>query len=426
MLRLNRGQARPLRRETEPLCWPLCRSAREARSFQRGRSPLPQLQSKSARTALVQALPFSAADLERVLSPLEPCGLPRAAYTDESVLTFERERIFGRVWVCVGREQELARPGEFLRARVAGEELVIVRGVDLELRAFYNICRHRGLLLLEPERGRLLELICDYHGWVYEPSGALRVAPHMPPSFRRECHGLATVRLDVLHGFVFVCLDAEVPPLAESLGGAPEWLTRPELGHLRLGRSLSHEVAANWKLLVENFQESHHFQRVHPALERQTPSVSATTWSSGGTWLGGLMELSPGLRTVAAPSGVVRPFIVPEAERNRVADALAMPALLTSLQPDYLLTYRLEPLAATRTLVTANTYFHAAAFAPEPHAEDVFAFWDRVNAEDRQICERQQLGLCTRSFQRAAYSLVEEGTHAFDQWVARRYLEATP
>ncbi|HKO51914.1 MAG TPA: aromatic ring-hydroxylating dioxygenase subunit alpha [Polyangiaceae bacterium] len=371
----------------------------------------------------MQTLPFTLAELERVLSPLEPCGLPRAAYTDEAVHEFELERIFGRSWSCVGREQELAGPGEFLRARVAGQELLIVRGVDLELRAFHNVCRHRGLLLVEPERGRSLELSCDYHGWIYEPSGALRLAPYMPPGFRRDCHGLAPVRLDVLHGFVFVCLDPEALPLAKALSGAPEWLTRPELEHLRLGRTLSQDVAANWKLLVENFQESHHFQRVHPALEQQTPSASATTWTGGGAWLGGLMELAPELRTVATPGSAERPFIVPEPARRRVADALALPALLTSLQPDYLLTYRMEPLAAARTRVTANIYFHAAAFAPELEAEDVFGFWDQVNAEDRQICERQQLGLCSRSFQRAAYSLLEEGTHAFDQWLARRYLE---
>jgi Rieske 2Fe-2S family protein len=371
----------------------------------------------------VQPLPFSRAELERVLSPLEACGLPRAAYTDEAVLAFERECVFGRAWSCVGREQELARPGEFLRARVAGEELLVVRGIDLELRAFHNVCRHRGLLLVEPERGRSLELTCGYHGWVYDSSGALRVAPYMPPSFRRDCHGLAKVRLGVLHGLVFVCLDAEAPPLAEALSGAPEWLTRPELTHLRLGRSLRHDVGANWKLLVENFQESHHFRSVHPALEQQTPSAGATSWAGGGAWLGGLMELAPGLRTVATPGAAERPSIVPESERRRVADALAFPSLLTSLQPDYLLTYHLEPLAAARTRVTANIYFHAAAFAPELRAEDVFGFWDQVNAEDRQICERQQLGLASRSFRCAAYSLLEEGTHAFDQWVARRYLE---
>jgi glycine betaine catabolism A len=207
------------------------------------------------------------------------------------------------------------------------------------------------------------------------------------------------------------------------LRDAPSWLTRSELAHLRLGRAVTYEVSANWKLLAENFQESHHFRRVHPELEAQTPSARAGTWSSSGAWLGGTMELAAGLRTVATPGGPSRPFIVPEAERGCVRDALAFPLLLTSLQPDYLLSYELSPLSAARTRVLAKTYFHAAAFTPTLSAADVFEFWDRVNEQDRAICERQQRGVASRSFERATYSLVEEGVHAFAQRVARLYLE---
>jgi Rieske 2Fe-2S family protein len=192
-----------------------------------------------------------------------------------------------------------------------------------------------------------------------------------------------------------------------------------------------YEVMANWKLCVENFQESHHFRRVHPALERLTPSAGASTWQSSqegtGAWLGGLMELAPGATTVAVqgePGVRARPSIVPPEQRRRVADALAFPVLLTSLQPDYLLTYHLAPRGPSRTGVVAKTYFHAGAFSPALEAEDVFRFWDRVNAEDRAICERQQQGVGSRAFDAATYSLVEEGVLAFDQRVARVYLEA--
>lgn len=351
------------------------------------------------------------------------CGLPRAAYTDERVFAYERERLFETCWTCVGREQELGAPGDFLLTQVAGEELLVVRGADLELRAFYNVCQHRGLRLVDEERGRARELTCAYHGWVYELSGELRAAPYLPVLFQRGRAGLRSVRLARLHGFLWATLAPEGDALATSLAGAPSWLTRPELGHVRLGRVVTHEVAANWKLLVENFQESHHFRRVHPELEAQTPSARARTWRGGGAWLGGTMELEAGLRTVANPGGSTRPFIVPEAERGRVHDALAFPLLLTSLQPDYLLCYELAPLGATRTRVVAKTYFHAAAFAPKLAAEDVFEFWDRVNAQDRAICERQQRGVSSRSFERATYSQVEEGVHAFAARVARVYLE---
>ena len=120
----------------------------------------------------------------------------------------------------------------------------------------------------------------------------------------------------------------------------------------------------------------------------------------------------------------MRPCIVPVEQRRRVADALAFPVLLTSLQPDYLLTYHLSPRGPRRTGVVAKTYFHAGAFSPALEAEDVFRFWDRVNAEDRAICERQQQGVGSRAFGAAVYSLVEEGVLAFDQRVARVYLDA--
>jgi glycine betaine catabolism A len=362
-------------------------------------------------------------ELQRVLAPEPARGLPRAAYVDERVFRYEREHLLETCWTCVGRAQELGAPGDFLLAQVAGEELLVVRGADLELRAFYNVCRHRGLRLVDVERGRARELTCAYHGWIYELSGQLRAAPYLPLSFQRGCAGLRSVRLAELHGFVWVSLSSDAAAPEQALADAPPWLTRPELAHLRLGRAVAYEVAANWKLLIENFQESHHFLRVHPELEAQTPSARAGTWSGRGAWLGGTMELTAGLRTVASPGGASRPFVVPEGERGRVHDALAFPLLLTSLQPDYLLCYELTPLAATRTRVAAKTYFHAAAFAPTLAAVDVFEFWDRVNAQDRAICERQQLGLASRSFEQATYSEVEEGVHAFDQRVARLYLE---
>ncbi|MGC4087627.1 MAG: aromatic ring-hydroxylating dioxygenase subunit alpha [Polyangiaceae bacterium] len=371
-------------------------------------------------------LPFTELELEPVLLPIEGArGLPRAAYFDAAVFEFEKARLFRTSWQYVARECELANVGDFVRSQVAGEDVLLVRGPDLEIRAFFNVCRHRGLRLVEEPCGRASRFECAYHGWVYELSGALRVAPSMPATFRRDCHALAALRVSVWHGFVFTCLDAATPSVEVALAGAPDWLRRAELSHLRLGRTTAHEVEANWKLCVENFQESHHFRRVHPALEAQTPSSSATSWSSEGAWLGGLMQLADERRTVSAAASVPeRPFVVPPAERRRVADAFAFPALLTSLQPDYLLTYQLDPVSPTRTRVTAKVYFHAAAFAPALDAADVFEFWDRVNAEDKSICERQQRGLASSSFTSASYSMLEDGVLAFDRRVAELYLTA--
>ncbi|WP_437665157.1 aromatic ring-hydroxylating oxygenase subunit alpha [Sorangium sp. So ce1182] len=377
-------------------------------------------------------LPLSSADLHAVLAPLDSARpLPARAYWDEDVFAFDQAEIFGRSWLCVGREDELSRPGEWLLAPLTPAGVLVVRGADLELRAFHNVCRHRAATLVDGACGRLDHLECPYHGWTYELSGALRAAPHAPPGFDRGAHGLLRARAGVLFGFLFVTLDPGAPALESALGGAPPWLSRPELRSLRRGRRVEYEVAANWKLCVENFQESHHFPRVHPGLERLTPCDDAVSWDmggkggAGGPWLGGIMALAPGAETVSTSAARgARPLVVPEAERRRVRDAMLFPGLLTSLQPDYLLTYRLTPRAPDRTLVVADTYFHPAAFVPGFAPGDVFAFWDAVNREDRAICERQQRGIRAPGYAPSAYAMVEDGVHAFDGMVARRYLSA--
>ena len=137
------------------------------------------------------------------------------------------------------------------------------------------------------------------------------------------------------------------------------------------------------------------------------------------------MELASGFETVSE-SGKRngRPFVAGEKDRGRIFDALVFPLWLTSLQPDYLLTYRLAPLAVDRTRVVAEIHVHKQALAEGVNLEDVFAFWERTNAEDRAICERQQQGLQARHGAPLVYAQSEDGLHAFERLVAARCLEA--
>jgi Rieske 2Fe-2S family protein len=223
---------------------------------------------------------------------------------------------------------------------------------------------------------------------------------------------------------VFVTLDDGAAPLADALGEAPPWLARAELAtaKLRRARRVAYDVAARWTIVVENFQESLHFASVHPALEALTPSAQAETWmpaaaagEAPGPWLGGIMPITAGAETVSL-SGLRngRPFLVPEEDRRVVHDAMRFPNLLTSLQPDYLLTFVLFPIGEGRTRVVASTYVHEDA--PEAALDDVLAFWSRVYEEDRIACERQELGQSSHPT-RAEYTDVEEGAAAFAQMV---------
>jgi Rieske 2Fe-2S family protein len=382
--------------------------------------PAPKLASFS--NLRMTPLPISSAEIDAVLAPFERAlSLPACAYYDDAVFAHERDAIFDRAWLAAGREEDLANPGDWLQVPVAPEGILVVRGADLALRAFYNVCRHRATPLLDGPRGRTLEIRCPYHGWTYELTGALSDARHAPRDFDRNAHALTAVRVDTWQGFVFVS-EGDGPGLERHLEGAPPWLLEAPLREARRAHVADYEVLANWKLLVENFQESHHFSSVHPALERLTPSDRACSRLTEGNWLAGTMELAPDAETVSVSAARSRrPFLAPGTYRNQVSDAMLFPTMLTSLQPDYFLTYRLYPLTPERTRIIAETFVHPAALGASFDGADLTAFWTKVNMEDRLICERQQVGIRSRGFRPSRYATVEEGVHAFDKRVAQAY-----
>lgn len=353
--------------------------------------------------------------------------LERQHYLDPHV--FERERaLFRASWVCVGHASELVRPGAFVVAEVAGSRLVVVRGADLALRAFYDGCLHRRATLVDAPEGCLAELAlrCPYHGLRYSLDG--RVDPEACGHLGLSASAtLPSVRLEERWGFLFVCLEPSAPAFDAANGPAPSWLDRAEVPALRLGRRSVHEVAANWKICVQNFQESHHFAWVHRGLERATPWRASTSIDLGGRFLGGTMELAPGFATVSEDGALHdRPIVAHPDDRGTVWDAHLFPLWLTSLQPDYFLSYRLTPRSARVTTIVADIYFHQAAFKPGFQPDDVFAFWARTNAEDHRICERVQLGLEGAPFEQGPYAEVEDGVRSFDRLWRRAFTATQP
>ena len=364
-------------------------------------------------------------ELEDVLRPFgRAVPLPRAAFVDPEVLDLEQRALFSSSWLPVAHEADLRRPGQWVRAPLRDEHLIVMRGADLGLVALHAVCSHRGTLLCDGDGGQLtdLQVRCPYHGWTYATDGALLEAPGRPPGV--DAPALTRAAVESRAGVVFVNLDAQGPALDASWQGGPPWLSRAAPVPLaRVSRS-DHEVRANWKVLVGNFQESHHFPSVHPGLEALTPWARSSSVIESEDWLGGIMDLDG--RETVSESGQRkgRPFVAAEADRGHVHDALLFPLWLTSLQPDYLLSYRLAPLAVDRTLVVAEIQMHPGALAPGVDLEDVVAFWERTNAEDRAICELQQRGLGSRRARPSVYATSEDGVHAFERLVAARYLRA--
>jgi choline monooxygenase len=193
--------------------------------------------------------------------------LPFDWYSDPAVLRLERERIFRRSWQYAGRADQIAEPGSFFTADAGGVPIVVVRDKASLLRAFVNVCRHRGSLVCEGE-GRRETLQCPYHAWTYDLDGSLRAAPRADrePGFEREQLGLMPALVDTWGPFVFVNPDAEAAPLAETLGELPELVGASglDLDGLRFLERSSSEYEANWKVCCENYLECYHCQVAHP------------------------------------------------------------------------------------------------------------------------------------------------------------------
>jgi phenylpropionate dioxygenase-like ring-hydroxylating dioxygenase large terminal subunit len=197
--------------------------------------------------------------------------LPFDWYTNPDVLRLERERIFRSAWQYAGRADQVAEPGSFFTCDAAGVPVVVVRDKEGSLRAFLNVCRHRGSLVCEGE-GRRETLQCPYHAWTYGLDGSLRAAPRTEreEGFDKSELGLVPVQVDAWGPFVFVNSDAGSPPLAEHLGELPALLEAAgiDLDSLRFLKRSTSKYKANWKVCCENFLECYHCQIAHPAFSK--------------------------------------------------------------------------------------------------------------------------------------------------------------
>lgn len=352
--------------------------------------------------------------------------LPGRYYTSEEIFARERKRIFEERWLCVGHGGALAAPGDYRLVDVAGESLVLVRGRDDRLRAFYNVCRHRGCRLTEaPEGTAKGGLQCPYHAWTYALTGELVGAPNMGDveGFRQEEHALRQAAVAVWEGLVFVSLAEEPRPFETSfaplLGKFDAW----RLPELCVAHRTEYRVEANWKLLFQNYSECYHCPTVHPLLNRLTPYKDSINDLEEGPILGGPMRLarSGGSMTMdggrcAAPLGEVSGD-----DLDLVHYYTLFPSLFLSFHPDYVLVHRAKPERVDRTRIVCEWFFHPRAMAEDDFdAAPAVEFWDLTNRQDWQLCEMSQKGIASRAYAPGPYSDLESQLAAFD----REYLRA--
>jgi Rieske 2Fe-2S family protein len=353
--------------------------------------------------------------------PIDARTLPASYYVDPAHFLLERERFFAGMWVYVGREDDVPEPGDSVLREVVDESLIIVRGEDREIRAFYNVCRHRGTrLLTEPESCVGKRIQCPYHAWTFDLQGKLVGAPHMEegPRFQKADYPLKSVAIGTWDGHLFVNLSENPEPLTSQLGDLIPRFAPWGMADLRRAKRIVYDVKANWKLILQNFSECLHCPVIHPALQQLSHYLSGENEPAHPSYLGGLMDLRDGIETLSM-GGKTRRAILPglgEADRRRVYFYAIMPNLLLSPHPDYMITHRLTPTAVDRTEIVCDFHVHPTELArPDFELADVLEFWDQTNRQDWHVSELTQLGMKSRSFSPGPYSDREDLLYGFDR-----------
>jgi len=362
---------------------------------------------------------------------LEPT-LPSSWYRDARVFAAEKERIFCREWLCAAREEQLAAPGAFRVLDVCGESVILLRNRDGELRAFYNVCRHRGARLCReagtqpPLAGGVAagRITCPYHQWTYDLDGRLLAAPHLSGEvdFDKALFSLYPVAVACWGGFVFLHLTpAQSVPLPQQLGAVSARTARYPLAQLRIGHTIRYQVAANWKVLCENYNECYHCGGVHPELCAVVPAFRERGGASLD-WERGIPH-RPGAYTFTA-SGTTRRRAFPtlnDDERVRHKGELVYPNLFLSLACDHVAAFILEPKSATHTDITCHFLFEPHELAKDDFDHtDATEFWDLVNRQDWAICEAVQQGISSRVHTHGYYAPMEDFNLDIRRYVLER------
>ncbi len=333
--------------------------------------------------------------------------LPGRYYYDPAIYAAEQERIFSRRWICVGRAEELPEPGMYRTFDLASENVLLMRGRDGALRAFLNVCRHRGARLCTAEHGQARNAIqCPYHAWTYALDGTLLGAPNIMEmkQFDRSGHGLMPVALDTWAGLVWVNLANDPPPLDTQTRaavmdrfGEEATFARYHLDDLRAAKTIEYTVHSNWKLTVENFMECYHCGPMHPELCDLLPG-----FRGGTAYLSGVgTDFAEGIEGFTFSGKASRPPLpaLPLADQRRYYGVVPLPNVFISLLPDHAIIHTLWPQGPDATRIVCDWIFHPDAIAaPGFDPIDVVAVFDLVNRQDWVVCELAQQGVRSKVY----------------------------
>jgi glycine betaine catabolism A len=342
-------------------------------------------------------------------------SFPRDSYLSSEWFQQEIDRVFSRQWLYAGHVSEIPRTGDFLIREVGDESIIVVRDGH-EVNAFVNVCRHRGSLICLEASGHVNRFVCPYHRWTYALDGRLLAAPAMPDDFQCASYPLLGVHVQCWHGMVFISLSQETPePVDEILRTADSSFLRFDFANCRIVHSITYEVAANWKILLDNFMECYHCPGAHPEfcrtfdLKRNPGGVldSPHPLVDFGEFM-----LKSGAKSSTMTGETACRKLMGKLSPNDLPFAVALTFRPTSsaiVFGDYGVIHDFQPISPTETRVRCQWVTSADAVEGQDYSvEQVIAVWDKTNRQDWGLCEMTQKGIRSRRFVPGPNSLEQE------------------
>lgn len=340
----------------------------------------------------------------------ESFTLPARYYTEPDVLEEERDQLFTDSWQYVGHLGQVDAAGEFFTTEIAGNGVIVTRDESGDLRAFHNVCPHRGSRVLDDETGSTRKLQCPYHGWTFDLDGSLYSAPNFEDdALDCEANSLHPVRVDTWGPMVFVHLGTDPDPLAETLGSLVDLYEPFRLDEFEYVDTYEHEIACNWKAYVDNYVECDHCDLNHAS--------SLYEWIHPETY-----TIDPGENHVLVSATLEDEYVLNEtldpAVRDQYYAAWVWPNVTVDIANDGLEVGYLQPLGPERMVLVADRYTRYGEVDEGWETDDEVG--REVLYEDSELCERQQAGLRSGVFKQGRLGPEEHGIHRFQRLVQER------
>ncbi|MFN0050819.1 MAG: aromatic ring-hydroxylating oxygenase subunit alpha [Planctomycetales bacterium] len=375
-------------------------------------------------------------------------SLEQPFYVSPEIFALDLERIYHRHWLLAGPSCRIPNPGDHFTYQVGNDSLVVARDLSGEIRAFHNVCRHRGSLLCLEETGHAKRLVCPYHAWTYELDGSLCAVRHLPEDFDKAQWGLHPVALHEVAGLIFVCLSDRPPDFSQTAADLAEYLAPHRLERTKICCRRVEIIQANWKTVVENFWECYHCAPTHPefcsvmsyahaqnherlAAERQEFEqrwreetarkgrlIGSIARGPNGLHQGGRLPIRPGFLTQSRGGKPVAPLLGDYSEYDGgITSFTHLPLIWYVVANDYAFLTRFTPRAPLETELELTWLVHKDAVEERDYdPAEVCWMWRETALQDQTICENNQRGILSSRYQPGPYSTAEQTVEEFVRW----------